>query len=52
MMLGELQDTDIDLDVIFNTTKFVGESSGAAEIEIKMFLNVANIEYPTNQYTS
>lgn len=29
MMLGEFQDTDINLDVIFNTEKFCGGSSGA-----------------------
>lgn len=29
-MLGEFQDTEIDLDVIFSTEKFCGGSSGAA----------------------
>lgn len=28
-MLGEFQDTDSNLDVIFNTEKFCGGSSGA-----------------------
>lgn len=30
IMLGEPQDTEIDLDVMFNTRKFWGGSSGAA----------------------
>lgn len=29
MMLGEFQDTDTDLDVIFDMKKFCGGSSGA-----------------------
>lgn len=50
MMLGVFQDTKIDLDVIFCTTKFCGGSSGAAgQSQNKVFiLNRKQILYVVN----
>lgn len=51
IMLGELQDTEIDLDVMFNIAKFCGGSSGAAmqkHTDIIIFIHAVFIVYANN----